>query len=510
VTSGPSTSHQLPQTPDAAAVEAALAPAFGLLAEPYTRRARCFYDTFDGRVRAAGRILHHEAGQLVLTDADGRQEAAVPIARAPKRLFVAELPDGPLRGALHDPVDVRALTPIARVGGQERVLRVLDDEEKTVARIVVEEPSLDGGDRLPARLRVDPVRGYDKAAARVTRLLEEALPLSAADASLCDEAVRRAGGTPGGISSRPAVDLDPGERADRAAARISVRLLEIIELNLPGTLADVDSEFLHDLRVAVRRTRSLQRELRGVFVPDELKYWRGEFKWLQTITGPSRDLDVYVLEFDDFRDALPQRRRADVEPLRELLLRRQATAHRRMRSELSSPRTTKALQGWGELLVGLEAGTIDGPDAQTPIVELASKRIATVHRKMVKAGRAIHDETPAVALHELRKKGKELRYLLEFFTPLYPKKVIKPMVRSLKALQDTLGRFQDREVQAELIGSLADDVRAMDDGTAALMAMGLLVEHLHVEQSHARAEFADRFATFASDDQRALVRDTFR
>ena len=38
------------------------------------------------------------------------------------------------------------------------------------------------------------------------------------------------------------------------------------------------------------------------------------------------------------------------------------------------------------------------------------------------------------------------------------------MVRTLKALQDTLGRFQDREVQAELIRSLGAEIGALDDG----------------------------------------------
>ena len=51
-------------------------------------------------------------------------------------------------------------------------------------------------------------------------------------------------------------------RADAAAALIAGRLVELIEANLPGTLADIDSEFLHDLRVGVRRTRSAQRQLR--------------------------------------------------------------------------------------------------------------------------------------------------------------------------------------------------------------------------------------------------------
>jgi CHAD domain-containing protein len=155
------------------------------------------------------------------------------------------------------------------------------------------------------------------------------------------------------------------------------------------------------------------------------------------------------------------------------------------------------------------ADDADRPDAGRPIAALAGARIARVYRQMVKAGGAIDDSSPPEALHDLRKKGKELRYLLEFFASLFPGRVIKPMVRSLKALQDTLGRFQDRQVQAAVLRSLGDDVRALEDGAAALMAMGQLVDRLERQQAAARAEFTERFGRFAARGQRALVRETF-
>jgi CHAD domain-containing protein len=128
---------------------------------------------------------------------------------------------------------------------------------------------------------------------------------------------------------------------------------------------------------------------------------------------------------------------------------------------------------------------------------------------MVRAGGAIDDATPPEALHELRKSGKELRYLLEFFTSLYPAEVVKPMVGTLRALQDTLGRFQDREVQAGRLNAMRAEVVSLADGPSALMAMGVLVARLEHDKVAARSEFAERFADFAAKSQRALVRATF-
>ena len=93
---------------------------------------------------------------------------------------------------------------------------------------------------------------------------------------------------------------------------------------------------------------------------------------------------------------------------------------------------------------------------------------------MVKLGRAIDDDSPAEDLHELRKVGKELRYLLEFFTSLYPADVVKPFIKTLKGLQDQLGRFQDREVQATALRRLAPDVSEPADGDGDGRARGPL------------------------------------
>jgi CHAD domain-containing protein len=291
---------------------------------------------------------------------------------------------------------------------------------------------------------------------------------------------------------------------------VATSLLETIEANLPGTLADTDTEFLHDLRVAVRRTRALQRELKAVFPPAELARLRGEFRWLQQVTGPTRDLDVQLLEFDDEVAGLPAAQRPDVEPLRRLVADRRRRERARMARALRSPRTRALLDDWRTLLG--ELGTLpeeDRPDAARPVARLAARRISAVYRRMVRMGSAIGDDSPAEDLHDLRKKGKELRYLLEFFATLFPPGTVRPMVKTLKALQDTLGRFQDREVQAQVLRELGREMAAREDGPAALMAMGVLAARLEEEQAQARAEFAERFGPFAAKERRAAVKETF-
>ena len=101
---------------------------------------------------------------------------------------------------------------------------------------------------------------------------------------------------------------------------------------------------------------------------------------------------------------------------------------------------------------------------------VAADRIRRVYRRMVRDGSAIDDDSPAEALHDLRKRGKELRYLLELFGGLFEPKVVKPMVKTLKDLQDVLGRFQDGAVESDMLRDLRDELAAEPGGPAALIA----------------------------------------
>jgi CHAD domain-containing protein len=376
----------------------------------------------------------------------------------------------------------------------------------------LQQPAL-GRRRLRPRVHVAAVRGYDKQLREVGDTLKTELGLEPTEETLMDEALAASGARPRGASSKIHVPLSRDEPAGTAAAAVLRALLEVTEANIPGAVADLDPEFLHDLRVSVRRARAVQREFRHVFEPDALSGFRAEFRWLQQATGDARDLDVYLLEFNDMRTLVPEPIRPDLDALHGVLEKRRAAARRRTVRALRSERTVALMTGWSAFLGRLAAdlqGTAAGPKAERPIGELAGDRIEKVYARMVRMGDAIGPDSPAADYHELRKKGKELRYLLELFgAPLFDNDVVRPMIKSLKALQDVLGRHQDREVQAAMLRSLGDAVAAASEGSAALLAMGALVERLEEDQFAAREQFASSFSTFASKRRRKRVKETF-
>jgi CHAD domain-containing protein len=367
-------------------------------------------------------------------------------------------------------------------------IAVRDELEKLVCRIAVSE--VPGGSYW---LTFAPLRGYGDDAERIReRLL---------DAGFVSEKGWKSAQVP----------MVAGERADVAVGRVLLRLQQIMDLNLPGAEADSDVEFLHDYRVAIRRTRSVLREMRRVFDPVAFGRVRAEFKWLQDETSATRDLDVYLHEFDELRALAPAPIRADLEPIEPLLRERHRRARAAMQTALGSDRAKALRADWWEILQGLVLADHEARvDAALPIGELAAARILKVHRKMVRMGAAITPESDPDEYHELRKKGKELRYLLELFgVPLFDSGVVKPLVGTLKGLQDVLGLHQDREVQIEMLRELGLELVARPGGPRALMAIGTLIDRLEDEAAQARGRFAASFAEFASESQCRLVTKTF-
>ncbi len=300
-------------------------------------------------------------------------------------------------------------------------------------------------------------------------------------------------------------------RADAAAVAVLRRLLAVIRDNVEGSIAGEDDEYLHQLRIAVRRSRTVQRQLAGVFGPHELPGFRSDFRWLQQATGPARDLDVYVSDFASLAEMLPEPLRPELDPLRPVLLHSRMTARADMERALRSPRVVELFEDWDRLLETLVELPLDErPGADAPIGRVAGKRIRKVYGRIVHMGEQIQPASPPEAYHELRKKAKELRYLLELFgVKLFDEEHVAPMVKALKALQDVLGRHQDREVQMAMLHSIADEVATLPGGGCACLAMGVLVDRLSLDEAAARNEFGERFAEFASHDQRALVKHTF-
>jgi len=487
-------------TPEA--VLASLADAGFHLGRP-ERARRTLLDTFDLRLRRARMRLERRLGavdELVLT-APGSPPARLGNPCAPERPRRGEdLPAGPFRARLASVLEVRALLPLVTVRGTSRIGVKRDANGQAVVTVVMHQRlTLEGGARARTGaprwvVEVEPLPGFERAAQRAEALMAS-LGLRRRPGDVVDLMAAVTGADRPAFDSSPTIALDRHRPAYEAFALVLRHLATSVEANRPGTIDDVDPEFLHDLRVAVRRTRSVLGEARRVLPPDVRSHHRQEFRWLGTATSPVRDLDVYLIEWGSYTAALDDGARAALEPARAHLAARRQTERAALTRDLRSARYERLVEGWLGWLAAPVPG--DGPDASTPIGRVASRRIDAAQEAVLGRGRSIGPGSPAEDLHELRKDAKKLRYLLECFGGLYDPAARQDFVKQLKALQDNLGEHQDAEVHVAQLKELAGDVHGLPITTpGTMLAMGQLTQQLDLVRTGARAEFASRFAAY--------------
>ena len=506
---------------------AALSQAFTVTPEasaPGARRST-WLDTFDWRLYRAGLMLEldqaRRGGRLLLRSADGTPQAEQPVTGWPPRRPALDLPPGPVRDRIMVLISPRALLPIVRAVSTASVARLLNADGKTVARLVADHitvtavapgpagPTAAGTTaELPLRLAITEVRGYPGQARRASALLAGVPGVSRASQSVFTAALAALGRHPAGYTSGVDAEITASMPAPVAVARLLLRLLDTLEQNVDGVLRDIDTEFLHDLRVAVRRTRSAIKLLGGVLPADLDRHYGAEFKWLGDLTTPTRDLDVHLLGFAPMTAQLVAASPADLEPFRAFLLRRRAREFRRLAAALRGPRFRAITDDWRKALLEIRDAGVPGKRRRPPTAaELALSTTGRAFRRIVAHGAAITAESPPESLHDLRKRAKELRYLLEFFAPLHDPVAYRKVVGELKSLQDCLGDFQDSQVQREEIHALADAMLAERAAPAAtLLAMGEIAAKLTLSQAEARADFARRFARFAGPAGQERIR----
>lgn len=472
------------------------------LVEGARRRVRrTWLDTFDWRLDRAGARLEYSAtsgagSELVLRYDDGESLRQTGSVSWPA--FADQLPAGPLRERLAPIVEMRALLPLVRVAGTVREFSVLNAESKTVARLVVEQFALAEapGTPLRPRLRIVPVRGYDKYAARIAKELAGA-GAGPGDRAQLVEALGEIGRNPRDYLGKVDVSMPPSMPASVAVGAVLGEVFTIAESNVDGIVGDLDTEFLHDFRVAVRRTRAVLKLAGEVLPGDLVTRFAPEFKWLGDLTTPTRDLDVYLLGFTDLGGGLELPRLAELEPLRAFLGKRRRVEQRKLVRGLRSDRFAALLKEWPAALAEVLAAQGSSGSARPTAAELAEDRVARAHRRVVKLGSSITPGSPAAALHDLRKRGKELRYVLDLFSPLYDASAHRKVIGELKRLQDCLGTFQDSEVQHEAVRGFAAQMMAAGSAPAdTVLAMGELGARLEQHKAEARRDFAERFARF--------------
>lgn len=471
-----------------------------------------YLDTWDWRLFTAGCLVERAGYKYTFSNSAEEIRVAETGSRKP-RPRSWEFPPGELRDQLARFMDVRALLPQFAVDTAQADFALLNKDRKTVLRFSIVRQSAEREGRLQELaplLVIKPLRGYDKPRKKVVALLKrEELARSGRDESLMTRLLEAFAIDTSLTSSKFSTRLSEQMSVAAAVRQVCTVLREAVLRNLPGVLEDIDSEFLHDFRVAVRRTRSLLSLLKNYLPVGEVRQFQGEFKWLGTITGPVRDLDVYLLMTEQYRAMLPAELHSGLGSFFKTLESRRKRDLSRMKKALQSERFAQLMEGWQQFL-DLLPERDDYPAGAENCREVAEKIIRKRFKRMLKDGGRITPETEDEKLHELRIEGKKFRYILEFFQSLFNEEATRDYLRQMKKLQNNLGDFNDYSVQREVLLNRLSQLRpTAADSLAMAAALGGLIVHLGDAQQEVRTSFEQTFENFATRENIELLEMVF-
>ncbi len=478
---------------------------FQIASEHYA--IKTFYDSFDWRLYNANILCEFNqsktASHISLIDRNSGECLALENQQEVPS-FSNQLQDGRLKTKLDSLLEMRALLPLCQLPYQIYLIKVLNKDQKTIVRIKLEEY-----EDLGSRISLQPLKGYEKAADRISILLEKSLELAPTQNSILNSALKQQRRKAKDYSSKLAIQLDPELRADKASKVIYCDLLKTIKTNEAGTIADTDTEFLHDYRVAVRRTRAGLSQIKNVFPDPIVAKHASFFAWLGQITSATRDLDVYLLNYKQYKASLPESLQNDLAPLYSFLKQKQKQAQTELANQIKSPDYIKNLLAWEQYLKEPLPKKGCSSAANLTIKELADQRIWKMYKRLMKEAEEITEYSPAEALHDRRKTCKKLRYLMEFFQSLYPDNEIKALIKALKGFQSVLGDFQDYEVQETSLKKFSEEMMANKVESNTFLAMGVLVQYLDTMRCAARQDFAKQYALFKNEQNRIAFKSLF-
>lgn len=268
------------------------------------------------------------------------------------------------------------------------------------------------------------------------------------------------------------ISLAPGLSVDDGIKLILGDCLLHALSNVRGILEDDDPEYVHQMRVGLRRFRSACKLFSSwVELPAPIE---SELEWIGGLLGSARDHDVLAQStLPGIRDGLGGD--GDLQPLLERAGAAAAEQRAILRRALHSPR-------FGQWMVALlewidRRRWHDGLDAdatgrlETPLARFARKAVARGHARIERRGKKM-DPCDNARMHRLRIACKRQRYAVEFFRDVERGASSGRYIKQVTGLQDLIGARVDLAVARRLVRELGQGAPELAE--AAALASGFL------------------------------------
>ena len=262
----------------------------------------------------------------------------------------------------------------------------------------------------------------------------------------------------------------------------------VIRRQHPRALEGVDPEGVHQMRVAMRRTRAVMKAFREILGDEVVKAFNAELRWLARNLGRARDADVTARDASEARDA-------DAGHYEQFLARETVSAYEHLVEILQSDRCAALEAELDRFIAAGPTKEMQEKFGGLSVAECARQFVRSALTQLLAHGDSIDANSPAEKLHKLRIEAKRFRYLLDFFSTVQPETWVQT-TEAVKKLQDVLGEHQDAVTAQERLTDYAASVPLDEDHRDKLVVTGRLLQKEEERMAACRQQFADTWSEF--------------
>lgn len=477
------------------------------LATPRGSRTRIlaatYYDTpaLDLWRRRIALRIRREGGQWVQTvkgegmvRAGTHRRLEIETVLKSGRPDVSVLPRHAATRFLRSPGVAAVLIPVMRTDISRKLL-LIEPAPGVLVEAAVDSGTISAGRRheqvceLELELKSGPVSAlYD-----IARQVSARVPLALEHRSKAERGYELYGAKMNAPLKAAPVSLAGGMTAGAAFQAIAAEALHQIHANEYGVAVSADPEYLHQMRVGIRRLRSAL----ALFAPLLDAAADAQSSMLRELgarLGPARDWDVFIAEtLPAVCARWPDEELPDA--FRRACLGHQARAREKVKKSIKTNTYDKSM-------IGLAVWISDQFQASGPprrsLRGFAARVLGERHARVLKRGRHLERLT-AAELHRLRIAVKQMRYAVEFFAGLFPARRMSGLRARLSMLQDILGCMNDASVVSKLMAEVTAQSRSRTVAVAAGRVAGwyaALAEHRREALKPAWRRFCAQRATW--------------
>ena len=296
------------------------------------------------------------------------------------------------------------------------------------------------------------------------------------------------------------------DRLDLGVRKIFSSQFHWFSEQIPGVLRDIDTEFVHQARVATRRMRSASRLFHDSIPETTALYIEDELKWLGSMLGVVRDLDVFLLNLSGFREEIKPFPKKQKKVFDDWIKKHRRKPLKALYDSLQSSRFKQFEHRMSQFLERPLPAHPRAPLAAKAIREVAPQIIHAKLEAVIKQGRAVMEDPKLQEFHRLRIQMKKLRYACEFMAPAYDGG-LDPFIDRTVEIQDCLGELQDTVFTRKFVRYLHDDWKRKLVDPDLLFTLG----QIHQLQAQIARNRQDAFAAiwerFSSNETKAVLNE---